>query len=71
MEKDLARFYSGADFLFLFHLGKRKESLEMEINLFQRVKCWDNKFERTFARKHNLGTLGKSQFKLDCAVQLT
>ncbi len=35
MKKDLDIFHSGADLFFLFHLGKRKEILEMEIKLFQ------------------------------------
>ena len=51
MKKDLARFHSGADFLFLFHLGKRKENLDVRQNLFQDWNSGIEKFEICFARK--------------------
>ena len=50
MEKDLVRFHIGTDFLFLFHLGKRKENIGSANKTYFNSKIVDVcKFESSFA----------------------
>ena len=50
MEKDLGKFHSGTDFLFLFHLGKRKENIRSANKTYFNSKIVEIcKFESTFA----------------------
>ena len=55
MEKDLGIFHSGTDFLFLFHLGKRKENIGSANKTYFNSKIVDVcKFESTLAINERL-----------------